>query len=167
MLTTRPNFEDFYNSYFDYLYNYTYLRIGMHHETEDIVSETFMALWKDWKKLENGEHAKRLIFKIARNKINDFLRKKYKEFNELTEFDEETISDEKIVKEVLQPRNKLKKKIRSFVLKLDERLKKFFNLRYEQNKTFKEISLEMALTLNNVKVINNRLVKKIKQNVTK
>jgi RNA polymerase sigma-70 factor (ECF subfamily) len=162
MLEEKINFEDFYLEYFDYIYNFVYLRVKLHHDTEDILSESFIALWKDWGKMTNITHARKLIFTIARNKTNDYLRKKYKNSQIITEFDEEKVSDEFIQTEVLDKRKNLKIKIRKFVSGLDEKAIRFFKLRYEENKKLSEISQIMMISLNYVKVINNRLIKKIK-----
>lgn len=53
------------------------------HDTEDIIAETILALWKNAKKLREDLNFKSYLAKIARNKTVDFVRKKRVEMVEL------------------------------------------------------------------------------------
>lgn len=52
-------------------------------DTEDIIAETFLSLWKNAKKLKEDLSFKSYLATIARNKTIDFIRKKREEMIEL------------------------------------------------------------------------------------
>jgi len=158
----KYKFDDFYEQYFDYVFNYIYLRIPSIHDTEDIASEVFTAIWQNWKNINHDINIRNYVFKIAKNKINDYLRKFYRINLHTAHVDPEEIPFEKIVVDSARSK-KTESILTSICLSLNPKEKKYFSLRYEKNYTFKEISEELGITINNAKVYNNRLVKKIKK----
>ena len=72
---------DEYSSYLAKVINSVY-RLNTE-DTEDIISETFIALWKNAKKLKEDLSFKSYLATISRNKTIDFVRKKRMEIIEL------------------------------------------------------------------------------------
>jgi RNA polymerase sigma-70 factor (ECF subfamily) len=58
------------------IYNFTARYIGYGSEAEDLTQEIFIKIWKSLKKFDLNKKFKPWIFRIARNAIFDYLRKK-------------------------------------------------------------------------------------------
>jgi len=162
----EDEFKDFYESSFDRIFNYVYSRSSNFQDAEDIVSEVFTAVWTSWGKIER-DNAIYFTFRIARNKTNDFLRKRYKIFEIFTEKSVEELADEYKNEKSFKNERKLKNILEKMLESLSERDKLLFRLKYKENKSFSEISEILNITKNNAKVINNRLIKNFKSQCQK
>ncbi|MCL5733760.1 MAG: sigma-70 family RNA polymerase sigma factor [Patescibacteria group bacterium] len=66
--------------YANFIYNFIYQYVKNREQAEDLVQETFLKVWKNLKRFDLTKKFKVWIFKIARNTVIDFFRKK-KEIN--------------------------------------------------------------------------------------
>ncbi len=152
-------FTTYYKLKYRGIFKYVYERIPKYEDIEDIVSESFLALWNSRNNLSTN-NIDGYLFRIVRNKINDKLREKYKidikntQYNEDIEI-EEIDKSEKIIK---QDNNYIKEYINS----LKEKEQTIITLKYYENKSNKEIANRLNTTINNIKVIHNRIIKKLK-----
>jgi RNA polymerase sigma-70 factor (ECF subfamily) len=169
-MNSEQRFEEIYNKYFKITFRFVYSRISNFQDTEDIVSETFSAVWNTVENIDLNSNVKAFVLKIASYKLTDFLRKKYKieanfaeiDFEEKEEFLEILNNDqESELKD--QKTKKLKNLLHSLVEELNERDRELVKLKYEDNLTISEIAQKMNISEGNVKVINNRLIKKLKE----
>jgi RNA polymerase sigma-70 factor (ECF subfamily) len=137
-------------------------------DTEDIVEEAFMGLWEMWNEVEQGSDLKPLIFQIARNKLNDYLRKKYK-LQEERKFVEEIETLKAIEEEVISnskgdtQRKRYLNILEDLKSELTEKQKKLIKIKYEEGCSYTEIAERMQITVNNAKVTNNYIIKKLKK----
>ncbi len=69
-------FEEVYNNYIDIVFNYLRQRIKDSYLIEDILQETFYAVYRNLPKLKKKDSIKSWILSIAHNKMIDKLRKK-------------------------------------------------------------------------------------------
>lgn len=70
-------FEDIYDFYVPRIFRFVFLKLGNRENAEDITSETFIRFWSYIRKEKvTGESAEPILYKIARNLIIDFYRKK-------------------------------------------------------------------------------------------
>jgi RNA polymerase sigma-70 factor (ECF subfamily) len=70
-------FEQVYDFYVSRIFRFIFLKIGNKENAEDLTSETFMRFWAYVRKEKiNRESAEPILYKIARNLIIDFYRKK-------------------------------------------------------------------------------------------
>ncbi|MFH1187661.1 MAG: RNA polymerase sigma factor [bacterium] len=85
-------FAKVYDIYVDKIYRYVYFKVSSVHEAQDITSEVFLKTWeyllKGEKKVENMEA---LFYRIARNLVIDFYRRK--EHKDLSSGDVESIKE--------------------------------------------------------------------------
>lgn len=173
------SFKEAYQQNFELIYRYCFRRLSNKQDTEDVVSEVFTAAWANWSnlnitqkpELEVRKIYKAWLFGITTHKLTDFLRKKYK-FNAEFVHTEIELADpiaQNLEHDIAdtddaeaKPRNPQANILSELVANLKEREKKFAKLRFEQNYKLAEIADELGLTLNNTKVIQNRLLKKLK-----
>ena len=69
--------EDSYTNYHHSIYLYIYYRIGNKEEAEDLAQDVYVRLM-DYNRILCLETIKYFIFTIARNLVNDYLRRYYK-----------------------------------------------------------------------------------------
>jgi len=154
-------FEQIYLQYFDGIFRFVNRRVADISDVEDIVSETFESLWKSYNRLNQVDETrvKNLIYKIASNKVNDFLRKKYR--FKIVFLEEDFVGTTQ--NDNIDRRSSVYLDIVSMkVNKLRDRDREFYSLKYVENCTYAEIAQKMRITVANAKVINNRLVTKLK-----
>jgi RNA polymerase sigma-70 factor, Bacteroides expansion family 1 len=71
---SQKAFESLYLSFFDRLLRFASLHVVSNHEAEEIVSDTFLAIWKGRKTLPEVANFEAYIYSIMRYKIIDHLR---------------------------------------------------------------------------------------------
>ncbi|MEI7578435.1 MAG: sigma-70 family RNA polymerase sigma factor [bacterium] len=156
----EAEFNTFYQKSFLVLIKYFLRRVPKLVDAEDLTAETFIVIWENWEKIEK-ETRQNFLFGIARNKLNTYLRKKYQLEIRTREFDENT--DLEIVSEQrINPGNaNLKNILSELVNQLSEREQFLIKAKYMKHKTFRELAAELKITINNAKVIHNRLIKNL------
>jgi RNA polymerase sigma-70 factor (ECF subfamily) len=171
MLDNKAKFTGIYTQFARRIFAFAYNRLGNRQDSEDILSEVFAAVWanidnfpglEDVEGKANTGSCKSLCFTIARNKINDLLRERYRlpafsdgiEVEDLPEFNQERNPT---------ANNTIRMKLEQLVSELPERDQLFYKLRIQQNYKLSEIATELGINLNNTKVIQNRLTKKLKK----
>lgn len=68
-------FEEIYYKYIDTVYSYINLRVKNKDLMEDIVQETFLAVYRNFEEIDSISSQKAWILKIANNKMIDKFRK--------------------------------------------------------------------------------------------
>jgi|GEM_PF-2528814 len=171
--TPTEKFAAAYKENFKLVFNYLYNRVGKKEDTQDLVSTVFLAAWQNWANYKPESSVKSWLMGIAHHKLADYLRLKYKLSSIIIEnIAIEDLSETAAVQirqlEESNPAantsaNKVSKKLEQLTkfLKRDE--KEFFRLRFKKNLKIKEIAAQLGQTENNVKVRQNRLVKKLKK----
>ena len=135
------------------VYNYVLIKIKNDEEAEDITIETFTKVLSKLKLYNDDFDFKTWVISIAHNTMIDHIRKSPAlnisiddDFNrELINDSEKSPEDYLILK---QDNDKILKAINQLPLKY----KRLIELRFLEDRTYKEIALELNLTLPNVKV---------------
>lgn len=68
------DFETIYNQYFGPICHFLVRKLRNPHDAEDIAQETFIAFYKQYSHKEEFDNLEGLLFQIASNKANTFLR---------------------------------------------------------------------------------------------
>ena len=77
MANLRKNFSKIYDQYIDKIYRFVFIKVNSRDIAEDLCSETFLRGWKTFKNKNNNiENPQAFLYKIARNLITDYYRKK-------------------------------------------------------------------------------------------
>ncbi len=86
----EQKFISLYRTYIDEIYQYVYLRTGLNQAlAEDISQEIFIAVYKGLSGFKGLCSERTWVYKIAKNKLNDFYRRQYSKKIELIEIDSE------------------------------------------------------------------------------
>lgn len=69
------HFKQIYSDYKHQVYFFVRKYISGQEDTEDVVQEIFVHLWKYSRQLQNSEHPEAIIFRTAKQEIANFYRK--------------------------------------------------------------------------------------------
>lgn len=72
---SEPHFAELYDRYFQRIYNFVYARIRNHVECEEIVQETFIAVFRSFSNYRGQSSLLSWIYGIAKNTTNNTLRR--------------------------------------------------------------------------------------------
>ena len=156
-INRKQPFETVYENYYDRLYKYTYMILLNREDTEDIVSETFMAAYAHYDDYDPEKSSiQTWLSRIAHNKALDLINSSaYKNRNPLDDEDTRGASDPALTK--MTEINDKADRILS-ALAIGER--EFLNLRYGLELSDKEIGALLNEKENTVSKRYQRLLKK-------
>lgn len=148
-------FEILYQKYIKMTYGYVFNRVGKKEEAEDLTSEIWLAVLEGLPKFAAASTFKNWLFGIVKHKIMDFYQEKYKiKKIPLVEEIILAVGDEEINKDDKE------KKVTSLLAKLPKNYREVLSLRFLKGYTTREIAEELGLTVNNIKVIQYRALRK-------
>jgi RNA polymerase sigma-70 factor (ECF subfamily) len=74
-LQSERHFAELYNRYFQRIYNFVYARMRDHAETEEVVQETFLAVFRSFGNYRGQSSLLSWIYGISKNTMNNSLRR--------------------------------------------------------------------------------------------
>lgn len=168
-------FSEIYDKYVADIYRYTVLKVNSAALAEDITSEVFFKAWQfilaDGKKIEQ---LRPFLYKIARNQIIDYYRKKEKKDILLADSNGDETAESALEK--LYAKNNMMfdaareystkddiREVKNIIDKLDDKYKEIILLYYLDGFDCKEIAKIMGKTSVGVRVALHRAVKKVKK----
>lgn len=154
-------FMECYEENSDALFRYCYFQVSNREVANDLLQDTFTKTWiylKDGKKVDN---LRAFLYKVAKNLIIDYRRKKKSHSLEaITETGVDFQDDTETEEDATERSDK------EFVLsqldRLEEADREILTMRYVNEMSIKEISEGLDLTPNNVSVKIHRAVEKMK-----
>ena len=157
------NIEKVIYSYNSYIYKILKNSISNELDIEEILSDVFTILWKNYKKLEINTEIRLYLIGITKNLIKKKYREYYVNFEDIELYENNIINNFNI-EELAE--NKEKSKIISDSLismkKIDREIFKMF---YYNQKKIKEIACSFQISESKVKIILHRMRKLIKNNL--
>jgi len=72
---SEPHFAELYNRYFQRIYNFVYARMRNHAESEEVVQETFLAVFRSFDNYRGQSSLLSWIYGIAKNTANNHIRR--------------------------------------------------------------------------------------------
>ena len=157
--------ENLINDYYNYIYlvvkNMASIAIT-DEDIEEILSDTFLAVWKNYKKLERTMNIKLYLIGAAKN----ITRNKYRETTlnlSIADY-EENIADNFDMTKFSEEKEKLEF-VREFLKTLSEEEYTIFMYFYYEDMKVKDIAKKLNLTSSNVKVKLHRIRNLIKNNL--
>lgn len=140
----EQKFISLYRSYVDEIYQYVYLRTGLSKViAEDITQEIFMNVYKSYSGFKGLCSERTWIFKITKNKLNDFYRKQYHPKFEIVEIDDymaEYLDDPSQNVQEIMITSFEQKKVRACLEGLPNQYKIVLVLKYVEEKSLKDIA---------------------------
>ena len=153
--------DDYYSYIYIVVKNGISINISQE-DMEEIISDTFVAFWKNSKYLRKDLLVKPYLKGVAKNLIKNKYRNN--NINVSIENYENTLIEDFDIDDILE-----KKKKNELIIDTLKTLNKneysIFMMYYYEGKNIKEISKELNLSVSNVKTILHRVRKKIKRNL--
>ena len=156
------NIEDIVNSYSSYIYAMLKNSINNSEDIEEIISDVFVALWHNYRKLESNAKIKPYLIGITKNLI----KKKYRELSndaimsDISDFDN---SVEVLVNvENIAEGSEKSRIIMNALSDLKYEEKQTFIMFYYNSKKVKEIAEVLGISTSKVKTTLHRVRKKLK-----
>lgn len=165
LVNSKVNIDKLLDDFYGYIYIIVKNGVSIYitdEDIEEIISDVFIAIWKNSKKLSNTTNIKAYLSGTAKNIIKNKYRKNELNFS-ISDY-EEKIVDNNSLEEIVGKNEKdiiIKKCLKT--LKTEEY--KIFIMFYYGAKTIKEISKELNCSVAKVKVILHRVRKIIKRNL--
>lgn len=157
-------YEEIYIKYSDKIYRYIYLSTSDPYLSEDITSETFLRIWKNWKIIKH-DFIQALLYKTAKNILIDYWRKhkngKKVSLETTVELGLEPSYDEDLIEKI--HKNDNIKKISEALKLVPENLKEVLILRFVDDLSAKEAAEILDTTEVNIRVLQFRGLKKLKE----
>lgn len=156
------NIEKVIEKYNNYIYTILKNAITNKEDIEEILSDVFTVLWKNYFKLDKDINIRAYLIGIAKNLI----KKKYRNYMHATENIENienTINADINIEELIEE-NEKSKIISILIDNMKEEEKQIFTMFYYKGVKIKEIAKLLNITETKVKVTLHRLRKQVKKN---
>jgi RNA polymerase sigma-70 factor, ECF subfamily len=157
------DFESLYNRYFDTIFRFVYQRLESREEAADLTSQVFLKALVNLGQFRfRGVPFSAWLYRIAINEINTYYTRSRKDrlvnietlkLKELYEESDTDLKEERIARIISEIKG----------LKGDDLL--LIEMRFFEDRSFKEIGEIMSITENNAKVKVYRVLDKMKQNI--
>ncbi len=133
-----------------------------HDDADDVLQNTFVKVWKGLRNFRYDSELFTWMYRIATNESITFLNNK-KKMAFSTGSDIEDILLNNLESDVYFDGNKIEKELQKAVLKLPERQRIVFNMKYFDNMKYEEIADIMEVTVGALKASYHHAVKKIQE----
>ncbi len=121
------------------LYNFCLRMLGRSDDAADVAQETFVQLFSNLQRIDEREPLSPWLFRVARNRCIDVIRRRRTVSQELVE-DFEPIDDEPLPDELAE-RSDLQQKLNEAIAKLPPAYAEVVALRYAADRSFAEIAV--------------------------
>lgn len=158
------HFDVLYNRYFLDIYKYVLIRVADKNIADDVVSRVFIKAMQKLHKFQfRGLPFSAWLYRVAYNELTDsFRRKKVERVVSVPVEDFNHIMHENNIDEILE-KEELLNLITKVVKLLSEKQIELIEMRFFEQRSFKEMAEILNITEANAKVSTHRAINKIKQ----
>jgi RNA polymerase sigma-70 factor (ECF subfamily) len=155
-------FKSLYVAYFQRLMRFVIPYVSTPQEAEEIVSDSFIALWENRKSLFKVSNVEAYLYTITRNKTISYLRSLHAEETAMEEsvdsflYTETTPEDELISKEGVE-------RLNAAINSLPEKCKIVFQLVREDKMKYKDVARILNISIKTVETHITTAVKKLRE----
>ena len=165
LLNAKVDIDKLLDNFYGYVYIIVKNGVSIYltdEDIEEIVSDVFIAIWKNSKMLSNTIDIKAYLSGTAKNIIKNKYRKNELNFS-ISEYEEKIIDNSNLEKQAEENEQNIIIKNTLKTLKKEEY--KAFIMFYYEAKTTKEIAEDLNCTVGKIKVILHRVRKIIRRNL--
>jgi RNA polymerase sigma-70 factor (ECF subfamily) len=155
-------FEQLFNEHYDSLYYYVYSIVNDADVAKDIVNDSFLEIWNRKRVLDISYSLKYFLYKVAKNKSLNYLRKlkvekRYIETNiGAPDVEEENVDYEDVLVEVMKAIEQLPTQARTVFKKC-----------FIENLSYREAADELGVSINTIKTHVRHSLKKLRNEIDK
>lgn len=156
-------FIELYNAYFSRVYNYVHYRVNDFHDTDDLTNQIFLKLFTK-RKCYQPEKApfSVWIFRIARNTVTDYYRRRgrntYVSLEETEELEDSGFSPEDAVES-----KDMRQHLHRALASLSQREREIIALKFWSGCTNRDIAKLTGISESNIGVILFRAMRRLRQ----
>lgn len=158
------NFKKIYSEYKHRVYFFVAKYVSEEEDTEEIVQDIFMHVWKYLTKIQSGSEIEALLFKSAKQEISNFYRKRKMIFVPLEDSRESPDEEDFEIDQKVQDEYQLKK-IETLLEQVPERSRTFFVQNKMQNLSLFTIAKENNISKTAVEKHVNKVLKFLRSNL--
>lgn len=158
-------FEDFYNTYFSKVYNYSRYRSANAAEADELTSLIFEKLLSKFSLFDETRNIEVWLFALARNVVNDYYRRAtIRSFFSLGSGGDEDETDVPMPDDTLARAEEEdgKRRLFSALTRLEQRERELINLKHNQMLNNRQIAEVTGLSESNVGTILARSMQKLR-----
>ena len=149
-------------------YNFIFRLVNNRDTAEDLTQETFVKVWKNFKKYDPDKKFRTWLFTIAKNTTFDWLKKKKEILFSKFEDDEgnnalENISGDEILPDEILERKNITEDLEKILSKIPPRYRAILLLHYKEDFSLHEIAEILGEPYNTVKSRHQRGLGKLKE----
>ncbi|QEC51016.1 RNA polymerase sigma-70 factor (ECF subfamily) [Anseongella ginsenosidimutans] len=163
--TKEAAFNELVLAYQQRIYWHVRRMVISHDDADDLVQEIFIRIWKNLETFRGGSKLFTWIYRIATNECISFLKRK-KMRNTVSIDDEENLLLEKLREDPYINGNDLQIKLQEAILRLPEKQRIVFNMRYFGELPYEELSEILGTSVGALKASYHHAVKKLEQYFT-
>lgn len=165
------SFRFIIDKYSNSIYNFSARFVGISDAT-DIVQDVFVKVWTNIKKFDKSKSSfKTWLFRITRNTVIDFMRKKkminFSSLDTEGENFEDTIEDDSSLPIEIMSQLEDEKMLNAFIDELPDNYKEVLVLHYQEDMTFAEIGELLNKPSNTVKSYHYRALITLREKFSK
>ena len=156
-------FSDFYREHLRDVYNYTYYRIGNHHDAEDLTTQTFLQAYRHFERAQresNGRPLRPWLIRIAHNLAANYYRDRSRKPTSTIEDME--VGDPRETEELVVGREEAVAVLKG-VRSLPEDRREALIMRFALGMDNREISRALGRSEGATKVLIHRAIKQLEQ----
>lgn len=158
-------YAEIYDLYAPRIYRFIYFKVPSSLDAEDLTAEVFLKVWQFVNEKGEIEKLGGLLYKIARNLVIDFYRKRKKQEIAIEDVDEvylQRLSDAGQAVEKMALKSEAQEILKSLRL-LKEEYREVLTLRYIDGLDHSEIAAILGKSYLNTRVLNHRALKTLRK----
>lgn len=139
-------FKRLFKEHYGKLYAYALSFVREDGEAEDIVSDAFERVWKNWERLDTKESLLPLLYTLVKNRCLDFLR-----HLQTQECYVNWVKKEMVDEEDFQEREILIQRVMNLIDGLPPRTAEVFRKCFLESKSYQKVGDELGISINTVR----------------
>lgn len=155
-------FGELYERYFDRIFNFIYRQIDDEDVTADLCSQTFLSALRNVNRYEfRGVPFSAWLYRIASNEVNKYYRKKKRD----NVFSLEEVRVRELIEQAHEPWDEeVLQKLLVYLKSLPTDMLQVLELRFFEDKDFKEIAFILDITESGAKMRTYRALDRLRKN---